>query len=185
MAKRPLTVLILALGLLLGALALRHAAPRKDAVEIVQAKPWPIYSQKPVLPEGWPIPELNMPPGALPAPIHPEADPLHRSGADSPMTLKGVRFNSGTDDSGYLYGVGLHLPGGFAELAAHVEGKLQPLGYDDHWSCERPDGSIGREYISPDRMFVVQIFYWGETGNCHLEVFAYNHRERREARTHT
>lgn len=166
--------------------SLPPGSPRSGARSAAaQAESGAPQAGPPVLPAHWPIPELSLPPGCSAARLAKEASPLRGADNEAPYLLEGVPFNRGSEDSGRIYGLGLHLPGGFGALTAHVERQLSPLGYSEHWHSERPDGTLGREYISPDRMFIVQVFYWPETDNCHLEIFAYDSGDLRTDKSFT
>lgn len=138
-----------------------------------------------VLPDGWPLPFMTLPPHTSRARLNALGSPggLGEDGLCPYSTLRSP-FNQGGPDSGRVSLFGLRPLDGFDGLAEHLELELAPKGFARHWDRTEPDGSRGREWISPDSMFIVQLYLWADTGDCHLAVFEYDEPQPKGAKSY-
>lgn len=184
MRRRPLLIATVALalaGLSLG-IAVRTGDGLLDVDSVAQASvSFPLWNQaspdpeSAVLPANWPLEFLTLPPKTKRARLNSAACPA-KPGTDGllPYAVLGAGFNQGGPDSGAVSLIGLRPENGYEGLSQFIERQLSAKGYSRHWDRLEPDGSRGREWISPDSMFIVQVYFWSDTDNCHLAVFEYD-----------
>jgi hypothetical protein len=127
------------------------------------------------LPEGWPLDWLTPPAEARRAELT-QAPPPEYGDA---YVVKGQPFNLGSKEEGRLWRVGFTLPkakpgapGVFEELTSLTEENVKARGYYLYFN-EDNAAREGREYISPDGRYVVQIYHFKASGLLHMQVSEY------------
>jgi hypothetical protein len=113
----------------------------------------------------WPIPQLTVPSGAVPAGIPRE---LLNEDVQRHLSPDGSQIVEGPNV--YTWGRGFTYAMGWDSLVRHVEGQIGPLGYkpfNGSFMKKIPkipgvaDGTLARAWISPDQKYVVGLMNLG------------------------
>jgi hypothetical protein len=126
-----------------------------------------------ILPRGWPLDFLTLPPGAELA----QLDPPAPAGYGDEFRVSCLPFNVGTSEEGCLWRVGFNYgagtsPADYDQAVEYVVKAVTPLGYYLYFD-EDNEQRRGREYISPDGKYVVQLYHFKLTDSYHLQVSEY------------
>jgi hypothetical protein len=126
----------------------------------------PVPAAPPVaLPADWPLSFIAPPTGSYEAAVPAELSGKLHGAAEE----RGLPFNEGTINEGRTWGVNFGYDAGWSEYVAQLAAVVLPRGYTLYW--EKTDS--GREYISRDGKYIVQLLYFEEADLYKLSVMVY------------